>query len=449
MPTFAPAFQPITPIGQAFQNIATAIMASKLGDGKADLNSAHQQAFAAQAANNQAEADQRRQDIRNRDNALPLAAGSIFGGMPQGKRFIEHWRNGPTTPVAPWGATDVPGDPETGMGGMSRINPTPDFVTPERERLWADTVRGIALANAGAGKSNALEIAKAITESGDQRQREAVVAGSADPTRIAQSNFAVSGKAPFDFRKEGTGNLATGRFDMNSIGTSETKANAALANQRNASAGQHSAQAAQIKDRTSNPQKYLSGGGSDKLVLTDDGEGNAVWTPSSQAAGVAAGFKPTTPAKAPSAASQQKDLEKIWEEFGQHLPNVRELDPSIRSTLTMRAADLVRNGVPLAQAVERTVAENPLGIEGGVTLPIIGNVGGKRVLGGSSASDVAAAITGGPAATPAAAQRASTPAQSTGGLPPQAASQLREGVVTTFGNGQKWQLQGGKPVRVQ
>jgi len=34
-------------------------------------------------------------------------------------------------------------------------------------------------------------------------------------------------------------------------------------------------------------------------------------------------------------------------------------------------------------------------------------------------------------------------------LPPQAVSQLQEGRVTTFGNGQKWMLQNGQPVRVQ
>lgn len=36
-----------------------------------------------------------------------------------------------------------------------------------------------------------------------------------------------------------------------------------------------------------------------------------------------------------------------------------------------------------------------------------------------------------------------------GGLPPAAASQLKEGHVTTFGNGQQWTLQGGKQVRVK
>lgn len=34
-------------------------------------------------------------------------------------------------------------------------------------------------------------------------------------------------------------------------------------------------------------------------------------------------------------------------------------------------------------------------------------------------------------------------------LPPQVVSRLQEGFVTTFGNGQKWTLQGGKPVQVQ
>ncbi len=33
-------------------------------------------------------------------------------------------------------------------------------------------------------------------------------------------------------------------------------------------------------------------------------------------------------------------------------------------------------------------------------------------------------------------------------LPPAAVSQLKEGEVTTFANGQKWTLRGGKPVQV-
>jgi hypothetical protein len=36
-----------------------------------------------------------------------------------------------------------------------------------------------------------------------------------------------------------------------------------------------------------------------------------------------------------------------------------------------------------------------------------------------------------------------------GALPAQARSALKEGVVTTFGNGQRWTLQAGKPERVQ
>jgi hypothetical protein len=39
--------------------------------------------------------------------------------------------------------------------------------------------------------------------------------------------------------------------------------------------------------------------------------------------------------------------------------------------------------------------------------------------------------------------------QQTGGLPPQAASQLQEGAITRFGNGQAWTLKNGQPVQVQ
>ncbi len=46
-------------------------------------------------------------------------------------------------------------------------------------------------------------------------------------------------------------------------------------------------------------------------------------------------------------------------------------------------------------------------------------------------------------------QPAAPGTESTETLPPQAASSLKEGAITTFGNGQKWTLRNGKPVRVQ
>ena len=64
---------------------------------------------------------------------------------------------------------------------------------------------------------------------------------------------------------------------------------------------------------------------------------------------------------------------------------------------------------------------------------------------------------GGPPPAPGAAPPASTsptvsasPAGgNAGALPPQALAQLKEGIHTTFGNGQVWTIQNGKPVRVQ
>lgn len=47
---------------------------------------------------------------------------------------------------------------------------------------------------------------------------------------------------------------------------------------------------------------------------------------------------------------------------------------------------------------------------------------------------------------PAQTSEAATPVAS---IPPEAASQLKEGQITTFGNGQQWTLQGGQPVQVK
>ena len=46
-------------------------------------------------------------------------------------------------------------------------------------------------------------------------------------------------------------------------------------------------------------------------------------------------------------------------------------------------------------------------------------------------------------------QAAPQQAPATGGLPPQAVSQLKEGTITTFANGQKWTIKDGKPQQVQ
>jgi hypothetical protein len=54
---------------------------------------------------------------------------------------------------------------------------------------------------------------------------------------------------------------------------------------------------------------------------------------------------------------------------------------------------------------------------------------------------------GGGAPRPAA--PAARPSQAATELPPAARARLKEGVVTTFGNGQKWTLTDGVPARVQ
>lgn len=55
---------------------------------------------------------------------------------------------------------------------------------------------------------------------------------------------------------------------------------------------------------------------------------------------------------------------------------------------------------------------------------------------------------GGMKPKPAAAKPSAAAKPTPGGLPPQAASQLKAGHITTFGNGQKWTIRDGKPARV-
>jgi hypothetical protein len=88
------------------------------------------------------------------------------------------------------------------------------------------------------------------------------------------------------------------------------------------------------------------------------------------------------------------------------------------------------------------------------------DVAGYLNIGSEGGPPAAASAGGGPAPlsqsvpTPGGASSAPSPAGGSSGaaaaqLPPQAAAQLKEGMHTTFGNGQIWTLQNGKPVRVQ
>ena len=65
---------------------------------------------------------------------------------------------------------------------------------------------------------------------------------------------------------------------------------------------------------------------------------------------------------------------------------------------------------------------------------------------GAGSANPLDAVTGG--AAPASAPASPAPAPPPQGLPPQALARLREGVRTTFNNGEVWTLRGGKPVRI-
>lgn len=133
----------------------------------------------------------------------------------------------------------------------------------------------------------------------------------------------------------------------------------------------------------------------------------------------------------------------------------------VKTGVTAAKAVAAETGVPEREALQGqgVLKAEPKGdntIEGIRTKIAAGetlSAGEKQVYDDAIRSDPLArflALTqpGGAAPAPAA-PAAAAPAAATPALPPEAAKQLKQGVVTTFGNGQKWTLQGGKPVQVK
>ncbi len=140
------------------------------------------------------------------------------------------------------------------------------------------------------------------------------------------------------------------------------------------------------------------------------------------------------------------DFEK---EFGDRLPAARDAYSSVyQSTRNAAAGERAfwnALGVPQGSKWQRHSQSlmSPLG-QKGFTDP-----GGKPLSIQKTPIQQAITPSGAPAPAPAMSPPAASPPAAAGGLPPQAVSRLKEGVVTQFGNGQAWTLQNGKPVQVK
>lgn len=131
----------------------------------------------------------------------------------------------------------------------------------------------------------------------------------------------------------------------------------------------------------------------------------------------------------------------VQQMIGSDDPNIQELGVRMHN---IALASNGAHGVRSAQAIQKTEDElfnnfksGPNGIRGALgatrgSMQTFLNDEKNFAASGSRTGGIAQAPTGG-----------------SGSIPPQAAAQLQEGVIHTFGNGQQWTKQNGKPVRVK
>ena len=248
-------FQPNTAIGQGIQNLTMALFGGKTPNelsneqalsearrASAEASRASAEASRATAAYNNERMLGARQGREAMAGAPRQLAASLFGGEQQGAEFIDAYKNGG------FGQTQqlqgpMPDGPAL-SGTVRQPMPTPSWVTPEGVKRFNLLQQGLALANAAPGNDPAGALEKLISGLYNLNQRDDIMAGRADATRVAQGAFATSGKAPYDnMGGTGTFNLLTGDQSLNDFGKAKVGSEKALAGQRGAAAAEHSASA--------------------------------------------------------------------------------------------------------------------------------------------------------------------------------------------------------------
>ena len=330
--------------------------------------------------------------------------------------------------------------------------------------------------------STALDIAKAGGALTDQRREAGAQSGvipRLDVENFARARAATEGKPLYGGDRFVTRDLSGGGTTTTALGEAEIPNIAAQASQRRATAGNQAA-LADIHRNTARtgitpgppvvvdvpniveggggltsvspqrtggfpivsvPRVAPAGGG--KLVKTVV-NGEEIWIPASEAAGKRAGGG--------RAAAQTKALSKqelgaidaaLADSAGTDLKNI---DGPTLTRLKARSAELALDPASDWHRNPSGAAEAAFAEMGGLEdtragIPFVSS----RFVPKTGPTGAAPAL---PAVAPPAAAPKPQP-QAGGALPAAAAARLKEGVTTTFANGQTWMLQGGKPVQVR
>lgn len=438
----------MTPIGAGLQNIAIALFAgrnqpdkSALQSSQAGMYDAHGELYREQAAKAIAERKlaERLLSARSDDSIDSLRATEA--GVPV------HTLRGIDASLR--GEQDLTGYSPAQIAGHRRAT--------------------LAVRPAYADKTtSALDISKAINAYREREDLEAVRGAPGDPTRTAQAYFSTSGKAPFDnMGGMGTFNQATGAQTLNDFGTARVQSERALATERGAHAGLHTARRDQITSGADAPMVPVvkkDAMGND--MVGSDGKAIVELVPRPQAVGRTpaaqprefAPPKPTTPK--PVTVDERRVIAEVQRQLGVIVDKAGKpqegsalpLTGQAQGALVARAVALSKeNGGNIPSAVAQAVEET--GELEDDTKP--GTFYGRNPTGfrkpkGQPRYPIQARPAGGPVATaPAAPQPAPAPRPGATDLPATARARLREGVQTTFGNGQVWTLTDGVPTRVR
>lgn len=194
---------------------------------------AQQEASRASARLHNLQADAEEAQVKARNPQAVLSSALTANGIPtdEGSAITHFLQTGKLGGKYSAGPTD-----------MGPVAPAPE---------WQDKLGPVARSLGTISQALALgdksveNVAKAEGMRREQGLSDGVLAGTVDPTRFAQSQYAAKGSAPYSFHEYGTGNNLTGKVD-DSTGPAQrfgAYRNAETGNQ-NAAAGAHKASAA-------------------------------------------------------------------------------------------------------------------------------------------------------------------------------------------------------------
>jgi hypothetical protein len=331
------------------------------------------------------------------------------------------------------------GDPQLDNATIrAQLAADPDLAARMNRRVGA-----YRASNTLPGRTNYHQLQQGMTEGADRRMGEMVLGGQVDPGRAAQSVAAREGKPQVAIQ----GDTRISPFLMDApmqtteIGQSKIGENAAQARKSDSGVKVDEARVTHLGAQTAHERAKTGEVGAKakaekapKLAEVFTGKYDDKGMPIVERQPQAPGQRVLTPAShSPKAAKDEKapklpfNSGKVLDEEinAQFKGFENDLGPQDKAAIRAKASELYSATGNTTEAVRRAAADLGFGVEEKPGRFYGTNRSLKR-----------------PASN--------APTQTAGGdeLPAQARAKLKEGVVTRFGNGQGWTLQGGKPVKV-